>query len=128
MSKSSNIILVDWLNWHFFEMPAFLTKVWKNYLDFATNYFSVPLLLKTFFSPWKRYLWAYPKGLDFWEIFSTFVSNFFSRIIGAIIRIFLIIAGFAFQIFVLLSGFIILAFWIFMPVLIVFGILFLFAY
>lgn len=128
MSKSSGFIILDWLKWHFLEMPAFLTKVWKNYLDFATNYFSVPLLLKTFFSPWKRYSWAYPKGLDFGEVFGTFISNVFSRFIGAFIRIFLILAGFAFQIFVIIAGFIVLIFWIFMPVIIFFGLLFLIAY
>jgi hypothetical protein len=126
-SYKQNIVL-EWFSWQFYEMPGFLLFVWKNYLRFATNYFSVPLLLKTFLSPWRRYSWVYPKGFDIMEIFSTFISNIFSRFIGAIIRTFLIVFGLLFQIFVLVAGLIILLFWIFMPFLIVMGFIFCLTY
>lgn len=113
-SERQNIVAM-WLYWQFYEMPDFLLKVWKNYLLFAINFFSAPLLLKTLFSPWKRYKWRYPKGLDIAEIFSTFFSNVFSRIVGAVMRIFLILFGLIFQLFVLIAGFLIFLGWLLMP-------------
>ena len=105
-------------------MPKFLISVWKNYLMFATNYFSVTLLLKTFFSPWRRYNWIYPKGFNIVEFFNTLVSNIFSRILGAMMRTALIIVGIIFQLFVIIVGGIIFLGWILMPFLIVLGLIF----
>lgn len=121
-SQTKNVFSL-WLFWHFFEMPKFLFSVWKNYLMFATNYFSIPLLLKTFFAPWRKNAWVYPKGFDIGEIFGTFISNIFSRFLGAIMRIFLIIFGIIFQIFVFIAGLVIIFLWIFMPVLIIIGLI-----
>ena len=117
-----------WLVWHFYEMPKFLFQVWNNYLMFASNYFSFSLLIKTFFSPWRKYSWRYPKGFNVVEFLNTFVSNLSSRIIGAIMRTFLIIVGIIFQIFVAVAGLIIFLAWIFMPFIIIAGFLFVFNY
>lgn len=119
-----NNIFIEWFLWQFFEMPRFLLAVWKNYLMFAENLFSLPLLLKTFFAPWRRYNWRYPKGFDVTEFFNTFISNTFSRILGAMVRIVLIIIGILFQIFVVVSGFIIFIGWLLAPIIAIAGILF----
>lgn len=117
-------IFVDWFLWHFYEMPKFLFEVWKNYILFALNYFSVPALLKSFFSPWRQYRWFYPKSFDILEFFNTLISNTFSRIIGAMMRIVLIIAGVILQIFVLALGAVILLAWILVPFIAIAGFLF----
>jgi len=112
-------IFIEWLAWHFCEVPAFLLSVWKNYILFALNYFSLPVLFKSLFAPWRKYTWNYPKVINVGEFFSTFVSNVFSRLMGAIMRVVLIVAGIFLQLFVLLSGFIILLLWIFIPIIII---------
>jgi len=126
-NNRQNIFLV-WLYWHFFEMPAFLILVWKNYIFFASNFFSLPILLKSFFAPWRRYKWNYPRGIDIGEFFSTLISNLFSRFLGALMRIVLIIAGILFQIFVILAGLIIFLLWILLPLIVIAGLLFVFFY
>ena len=95
---------------------------------FATNYFSVILLLKTFLSPWRRYNWRYPKGFDVVGFFSTLISNTFSRFLGALMRIILIIIGILFQIFVVVAGLLIFLAWVFLPVIIVAGFIFVFTF
>ena len=122
MSRQENIF-VEWFLWHFYEMPKFLLQVWQNYFMFATNYFSVILLLKTFFSPWRRYRWRYPKGFDLGEFLSVFISNSFSRILGSMMRVVLIIVGICFQIFVLTAGIIVLLLWLLLPFIIIAGFL-----
>lgn len=127
ISQKENII-TSWILWQFYEMPKFLWQVWNNYFMFATNYFSLTILLKTFFSPWRRYKWRYPRGLDIQEFFSTLISNAFSRIIGAMMRTVLILVGILFQVFVAVAGFIIFISWLLIPLIIIGGFLFALAY
>lgn len=110
-----------WFLWQFYEMPKFLLQIWKNYLMFASNFFSVSQLLKTFFAPWRRYNWKYPANFDLKEFFNTLISNTFSRILGAGCRVVLIILGILSQVFVILAGLIIFIAWLFVPFIIITG-------
>lgn len=113
-------IIVSWFFWHFYETPKFLARVWHNFFLFSLNFFSTPLLLKTLLSPWRRYKWTYPKGFDVKEFFNTLISNFFSRILGALCRLFLIIAGIFLQVFVIIFGAILFVGWLILPLLIIY--------
>ena len=117
-----------WLLWQFYEMPKFLLQAWNNYFMFAANYFSVPQLLKTFFAPWRRYNWRYPKGFDVVEFFNTLVSNIFSRILGAIMRTVLIITGILLQVFVAIAGLVVFIIWLLVPVIAIGGLFYVFAF
>jgi hypothetical protein len=123
-TNSRENILVEWFLWHFYEMPKFLILVWKNYILFALNYFSLPVLLKSLFSPWRKYKWVYPKGFNVVEFFNTLISNIFSRILGFFMRIILIFVGIVFQIFVIFVGAIIFLLWLLTPLLIFVGFLY----
>ncbi|MDO8486191.1 MAG: hypothetical protein Q7S77_00630 [Candidatus Staskawiczbacteria bacterium] len=123
-SEARENIIIMWFSWHFYEMPKFLFNVWRNYLLFGLDYFSIPLLLKTLFSPWRRYNWVYPKNFDIKEFFNTLVSNTFSRILGSMCRIVLIIIGSIVQIFIFLFGILIIFLWLVIPFIIIFAILF----
>lgn len=117
-----------WLSWQFYEMPRFLLQAWNNYFMFAVNFFSAPQLLKTFFAPWRRYNWRYPKGFDVVEFFNTLVSNIFSRILGAMMRTVLILIGVVLQVFVALAGLVIFIIWLLLPFAAIGGILFFLTY
>jgi len=90
-------------------------------LEFNLNYFSITLLLKTFFSPWRRYSWSYGKGFDLGKFFETFFSNLISRILGALMRLFLIIFGIIAEIFIFVIGIIVIFGWIILPFLVIGG-------
>ena len=128
MVENNKNIFFLWFYWQFVEVPSFLLQVWKNYFNFATNFFSVGLLLKTFFSPWRRYKWRYPKSFDVKEFFNTLISNTVSRILGAMMRTVLIILGIFLQVFVAVSGFVIFVGWLLSPFIIITGFLFAFGY
>jgi len=117
-------IISAWVLWQFYEVPKFLLQVWNNYFMFASNFFSVKMLFKTFFAPWRRYNWRYPKGFDLVEFFNTFISNAFSRVLGALMRIVLIIVGIILQVFVAIVGLIIFTGWLLIPFIILAGLLF----
>jgi len=113
--SSGENIIVMWFLWHFYEMPKFLVLVWKNYLLFGLDYFSINLLFKTLFSPWRKYKWIYPKGFDIKEFFNTLISNAFSRILGAVCRMFLIVIGSFVQVFIFATGIFLITLWFLTP-------------
>ena len=117
-------IFFQWFSWQFFEMPMSILKAWKNFLLFYLNYFSIPLLLKTFFSPWRRYRWYYPRGFDAWAYLEVWVSNRISQVIGLILRTVLIFIGIAVEIFIFFGGLIIFIIWIILPFLLIAGFIF----
>jgi hypothetical protein len=127
VSSKKNIITL-WFVWQFYEMPKFLLGIWKNYILFASNYFSLPVLLKSLFSPWRKYRWDYPKGINVTGFLNTLISNSFSRFMGALMRILLIVCGILFQIFVLAVGLLVFLFWILVPFIIIAGFLFLYGF
>ena len=114
-------IVVQYLTWHFFDVPKEILNAWKNFLLFNFNYFSVVLLLKTFFSHWRRYSWSYGRGFNIRRYIEVFLSNLLSRILGAIVRSFLIAFGLATESFILVLGVIVFLGWLILPALLIFG-------
>lgn len=121
--KKQNIVF-QYVFWHFFEVPKEILQAWKNYLLYNLNYFSIPLLIATFFSPWRKYQWSYGRGFDFGRYLETFLSNLISRVLGAIIRLFLIFFGLTLEALIFFVGLIIFLAWILLPVFMVTGLLF----
>jgi len=117
-------ILWQYLVWQFFEVLKNILRGWKNFLIFNLNYFSIFLLIRTFFSPWRRYVWAYPRGFDIGRYLETFISNLISRILGAVMRVFLIFFGILTEIFIFFAGLIVILVWLALPIILIKGIIF----
>ena len=117
-------IVSQWLSWQFFEVPKEILKAWKNFLKFNLNYFSVPLLLRTFFSPWRRYKVSRGKGFDLGKFFEALASNLIFRILGAIMRSFLIFIGLLVELFIIFGGIVVFIGWLILPVLLIVGLIF----
>jgi len=117
-------ILFQYLIWQFFDVPKGLILAWRNFLLFNLNYFSIPLLLKTFFSPWRKYKWSYGKGFDIKRYFEVLFSNLISRVLGAIVRSFFIIVGLAIEIIIICFGFIVFVGWLILPIILILGFIF----
>ena len=114
-------IFIQYLEWQFFDVPKNILQAWQNCLRFNLNYWSVPLLLKTLFSHWRRYQYSYGKGLNFKRYFEAFTFNMISRVLGAIMRSILIVLGLLTEIFVFLAGAIVFLIWLILPFLLVGG-------
>lgn len=110
-----------YLKWHFVDAPGDILKGWGNILWFNLHFFSVPLLLRTYFAPWRRITWSYGKGFDIGRYLNVFFSNLISRILGAFMRTFLIAAGLVGELFFLAIGFAVFLLWLALPALIVFA-------
>ena len=111
-------IIGYYLIWHY--GPAFLDiwRIYKNFIWFLYHFFSIPLLLKTLFSPLERLHERYNRNLDISDFFSTLALNSIMRVVGAILRLFVILAGIASISLFTLAGVFFLIFWIFFPAII----------
>lgn len=121
--KRQNIFF-QWIFWQFLEVPRNILMAWSNFLKFNLNYFSIPLLIKTFFSPWRRYKVSYGKGFDAGRYFEAFFSNFIFRILGAILKSFLIFIGLLAEVFIILGGMIVFLGWLVLPAILIGGLIF----
>ena len=115
-------ILSAFIFWLFFEVPKEILKGWINFLKFGLNFFSIPQLIKTLFSHWRRYKWFYPRGFDFWKYSETLFSNLISRTLGAVLRSVLIAVGIVFEGFVLVAGLLVLLAWFVFPFILILAI------
>ena len=118
-ASERKIIFHKFIEWYFFEQPRAIIRGWKNLLKFNLEYFSIPLLLRTLFSPWRRYRWSYGRGFDFRRYLEAFVSNAISRGLGAILRIFLIIIGLVLETLLLIGGIVGLILWFIWPLVLI---------
>lgn len=117
----SQNIIVQYLAWQFFDTPKGIFRAWRNCLKFNLNHWSVPLLFKTWFSPWRRYHSSYGKGFSFSKYFEVFTFNMTSRIIGAIMRTFLIVLGLLAEVAVFVMGASVFLIWLMLPFLLFWG-------
>lgn len=115
-------IFFQYLSWQFLEVPANILRAWRNFLKFNLNYFSIPLLFKSFFSPWRRYSVPYGRGFDIRRFFETLISNLIFRFLGMIMRSFLIIIGLLVEVFIIFGGLTIFFGWLILPILLILGI------
>jgi len=114
-------ILTKFFVWYFWDMPKEILLAWRNYLVFNLEFFSVGLLIKTWFAPWHQYKWSYGRGFDLGLFLETFFSNMITRVLGAFMRSILIIVGLVAEVFIFLIGLIVFVGWFILPVLLFFG-------
>lgn len=119
MELTEKNILLVWIKWQFWEVPCFILRAWGNFLRFGLEYFSIPLLLKTFFAHWRRYKWEYPRAFDAGSYLKVLFSNMISITIGVICRSVLIIIGVIWEIITFLLGILIFLSWLTLPFIIV---------
>ena len=107
-----------YLVWWYAQEPAYIWKAITVITSKVFHSFSVVLLLRTLFDPWKRDVTTQENAsLD--VVFKLWLNNLISRFVGFIIRLVTIIVGLILTVvvfLVLLTGF---ACWLFMPVIIV---------
>lgn len=105
------------VKWYFFEMPLAILQNTFEYMKSFSFIFSFIFLLKTFVSPWKNQLYAYPsKGLDIQKILEAFVSNVISRLVGMTMRFVVIVVGLFVEMVIFVGGSLLFVIWIGSPI------------
>ena len=108
-------LIGTYIFWHYTIAFKDLSVHLKNFIWFFFHFFSIPVLFKTFFEPWKRMEERYPRGIDIGGMMSTFIINTMMRTIGVIMRGILLIGGCITLFIVSILGIACFAVWFLMP-------------
>ena len=112
-------IVHHYLLWHYSRAFYEIFHVWLNLLWFVIHFFSMPQLLRTWVSPWKRMVEGKGEAWNFEDLAGYIIINFLSRLVGFIMRTAILVSGLVSLIFTAIAGFIVYVFWIVAPVAIV---------
>ena len=107
---------MKYLLWHYTAGPKRFLEVWKSFLAFFRRYFAVAHHIRTLFSPWKRDISQVERrGLHpiLWA--QKAAENAVTRLLGAIMRSLVIIAGIFVECGAILLGIIFFIMWLLLP-------------
>ncbi len=108
-------LILSYFIWHYTQAFKDIFYLFKNFAWFVYHFFSIKVLSKTLFSPWRKLNESYEKGWNFSAFFETFTVNFIMRIVGFLIRLFIILAGVICLIIVSITGAVVFVVWVFLP-------------
>lgn len=106
---------MNYLRWHYRTSPKFILELMGNYLFFVGHLFSVKLLLRTLFSPWRK-LTAQKEKHGISGALDEISFNLISRTLGFIVRLATLLTSFIFFALIFVVGVLIFAFWFLIPV------------
>ena len=108
-----------YLKWHYGRALADFRGVWVDLLWFVGHVFSVPMMLRTLFSPWRRMNEALPRSfMDLEAIGEALIVNVLMRIVGFVARIVIIGIALLSYAFLSVAGVLALAVWLSLPLLV----------
>lgn len=110
--------------WHYTEGLKNLFNNWKNFIVFTLHFFSLGFLFKTWFAPFGRLDEKYKKDFDLEAFFETLVVNTLMRIVGFVLKTFVIVIGLFVLLLVTISGPVVFILWMFMPFVVFFTFIF----
>ena len=87
------VIVPGYFLWHYTAAFKQSARIWITFLWFVYRLFSIPQLLRTIFAPWKRMVETGEGGFDLERWAETVLVNLVSRLVGALIRIPIILLG-----------------------------------
>jgi len=109
------------IQWYLFKSPREILRGWGNVLWFNLEYFSVLLLLRTLFAPWRHTTWSPGRGFNIGKWVEALIGNAISRLLGAIIRTVLIVIGLLTEIALVVVGPFVFLAWFLLPFLLLFA-------
>ncbi len=117
-SESSQSFITLFFRWWYFEAPIKILIILKTLILKIADFFSFFSLLRTFFQPWKRDVMI-AKSLN--EKLQALALNMVSRLVGMIMRFFVIVTGLIFISSLLILGLLFFIIWISVPILLAIG-------
>lgn len=115
---------LEYIRWHYYEGLISIYYIIGNFVWFFYEFFSIPILLKTLFNPFNRLDEGYAKGFRIELWLQTFVVNSLMRVVGALLRLMLILFGIAMILITVLIGACFLLAWTLAPLFLTFLVLY----
>ncbi|RJQ13839.1 hypothetical protein C4553_02235 [Candidatus Parcubacteria bacterium] len=110
------------IRWYLFDAPGSILRIWRNYLIWAGNLFSIDSHLGHLFSPWRKTVELYrTKGLDVGAWVDSVLMTNFSRLLGFIVRLVTIGIGLGWTFIIFVIGAVIFIGWYLLPLFIIYN-------
>ena len=111
--------MITYLSWWYAQEPAYLWRAVNVTSNKILNLFSVPILIRTLFDPWKRDV-TYAENASLDVRYKIWLNNLISRLVGFMVRLFTALTGmlFASATFLILAA--LLMVWLLLPFIIIF--------
>jgi len=106
---------IYYIVWHYSRGLKDYARFFLTFLWFVYNFFSIPILLGSLFSPWRRMGEAYHAGFSPSAFFSSLIVNTLMRVVGLCVRTVVIIIGTVALITTALLGSIGIFIWLALP-------------
>lgn len=90
MSQSAVVMFIKWF---FVIAPVRILELGRNFLAWAWHFFSIGYFLPRIFSPWHKDITGYGRGFDLSRFLHVWGWNLISRIIGAVLRLVVMVFG-----------------------------------
>ena len=116
------MLMVGFLQWWYTRGWARFMEGFLNRLRGLTDFFSLGLLVKTFFSPFRQISAYGDDNASLQQQFAQFWDKMLSRIIGAVVRFMIIIGGIVTLFVVTTVGFVLTLAWPLMPLMPIAGV------
>ena len=112
-------IVHHYLLWHYSRAFLEIFHVWLNLIWFVVHFFSLPQLILSWFSPWRRMVEGRGNKWNIEDLAGFIIIGLISRIIGFILRTVVITIGLVSLLITIIGGFLVYAFWAAAPVVII---------
>jgi len=111
--------MITYLVWWYAQEPAYLWRAVNVTSNKILNLFSVPILIRTLFDPWKRDV-TYVENASLDVRYKVWLNNLISRLVGFVVRLITALTGilFATLAFLVLAAFFLV--WLALPIIIIF--------
>ena len=117
------MLMVGFLQWWYTRGWANFVRGMINKLQGLADFFSMGLLLKTFFSPFRQISAYESDNASFQQQISEFFDKLLSRIIGAVVRFLILICGIVALTAMVAFGGVMLVIWPLMPLMPIAGVI-----
>jgi len=108
-------VLGYYILWHYTKAWSDLFRTIGNYFWFISNFFSINLLLRTLFSPWRRLSVSGGRGGEE-SFFGALIINTIMRFVGFFARIIIIVFGVIALIITVVLSLLAILIWLLLPV------------
>ncbi len=105
----------EYVGWHYGKALSEFIEVWKNIIWFLYHFFSMPLLVRTLFSPYRR-LEVHERHIGLEERMSNLVANTLMRLLGFVLRTFMLTLGAVVMIATACAGIAAFTLWFLAPI------------
>ena len=115
----ATLLLGEYVIWHYGKSVRDFFALWGNLFWFGYHFFSMKLLARTLFAPYRQFHQQYDlKNLQLTTLGQDIVLNLFMRLLGMVLRCIVLAVGLAFEVIILAAGIVFFAVWLLLPILI----------